>query len=394
MNMFDMGMYGMMHPDERRKILERGSLYTAGGDQAVQNKEPWHKGFFWSKGKKDQDQDQGQGISLSDAGPLGPMQMQFDKRGNVLNQGSAILPSGQVVGIPDKQKQRYEPPIQKTGTLKPFHPSQGGQGDKGFHNNETEQLKWWQTLANKAGIDFSKAAASWKEKGGFEGLMSNPAFTMGLAFMQAGAEGKTLGSGALNNVMKAAGISSHYKRLMEAKSGGVIEATTGQMDDVKSILGTMGISGPGWRKMLPGNQSESYEQAVEDITIKVQQKVNKMKEDAKNSGKDIVVGSRLKKKIIKDMIDSGEISKKRVFLDETLESKPVRARGGPVTKGKAYVVGEEGPEVIIPHSSGNVLSTDDSQIFAMLLAANPQLQKVSKARAEKIMRSRFPEYFE
>ncbi len=394
MNMFDMGMYGMMHPDERRKMLERGSLYTAGGDQAVQNKEPWHKGFFWSKGKKDQDQDQGQGISLSDAGPLGPMQMQFDKRGNVLNQGSAILPSGQVVGIPDKQKQRYEPPIQKTGTLKPFHPSQGGQGDKGYHNNETEQLKWWQTLANKAGIDFSKAAASWKEKGGFEGLMSNPAFTMGLAFMQAGAEGKTLGSGALNNVMKAAGISSHYKRLMEAKSGGVIEATTGQMDDVKSILGTMGISGPGWRKMLPGNQSESYEQAVEDITIKVQQKVNKMKEDAKNSGKDIVVGSRLKKKIIKDMIDSGEISKKRVFLDETLESKPVRARGGPVAKGQTYVVGEGGPEYFLPKQSGKILSNDDSRIFAMLLAANPQLQQVSRTRSEKILRNRFPEYFE
>ena len=30
----------------------------------------------------------------------------------------------------------------------------------------------------------------------------------------------------------------------------------------------------------------------------------------------------------------------------------------------------------------------------MLLAANPQLQKVSKARAEKIIRARFPEYFE
>ena len=95
------------------------------------------------------------------------------------------------------------------------------------------------------------------------------------------------------------------------------------------------------------------------------------------------------------------MKKKGSFLSDwgitskTLQKKiPGMARGGPVTQGKAYVVGEEGPEVIIPHSSGNVLSTDDSQIFAMLLAANPQLQKVSKARAEKIMRSRFPEYFE
>ena len=265
---------------------------------------------------------------------------------------------------------------------------------KGGINQKNTDPRWWNKLANMAGVDMNKAAAQWKDKGGFEGLMANPAFTMGLAFMQAGAEGKTLGQGALNNVMKSAGISSHYKRLMEAKSGGVIEATTGQMDDVKGILGTMGISGPGWRKMLPGNQSESYEQAVEDITIKVQQKVNKMKEDAEASGKDIVVGSRLKKKIIKDMIDSGEISKKRVFLDETLESKPVRARGGPVAKGQTYVVGEGGPEYFLPKESGKVLSNDDSRIFAMLLAANPQLQNVSRTRSEKILRNRFPEYFE
>ena len=285
------------------------------------------------------------------------------------------------------------PNISKSGQ------SQGRTSDgmdlgKWHGNNAQDQQSWWQKLAGKAGIDYKTAQATWNKKGGFEGLMANPAFTMGLAFMQAGAEGKTLGQGALNNVMKSAGISSHYKRLMEAKSGGVIEATTGQMDDVKGILGTMGISGPGWRKMLPGNQSESYEQAVEDITIKVQQKVNKMKEDAEASGKDIVVGSRLKKKIIKDMIDSGEISKKRVFLDETLESKPVRARGGPVAKGQTYVVGEGGPEYFLPKQSGKILSNDDSRIFAMLLAANPQLQNVSRTRSEKILRNRFPEYFE
>ena len=32
------------------------------------------------------------------------------------------------------------------------------------------------------------------------------------------------------------------------------------------------------------------------------------------------------------------------------------------------------------------IDNDDSRIFAMLLAANPQLQQVSKTRAEKIMR--------
>ena len=70
------------------------------------------------------------------------------------------------------------------------------------------------------------------------------------------------------------------------------------------------------------------------------------------------------------------------------------ARGGPVRANKAYVVGEEGPEYFLPKESGKVISNDDSRIFAMLLAANPQLQQVSKTRAEKIMRSRFPEYFD
>ena len=119
---------------------------------------------------------------------------------------------------------------------------------------------------------------------------------------------------------------------------------------------------------------------------------------AKASGKDIEVGNRLYKKVIKDMIRSGEIDKKGGLkiggynvIDSTLEAK---AKGGPIVKGKPYLVGEKGPEVVIPRESAKVLSNDDSRIFAMLLAANPQLQKVSKTRAEKILRNRFPEYFE
>jgi len=275
----------------------------------------------------------------------------------------------------------------KTNNAIPFHPSQGGTNQ----NLAQEDLTVMEKLAKWAHVDMDKAMANWKEKGGFEGLMANPAFTMGLAFMQAGAEGKTLGAGALDNVMKAGGISQHYKKIIENRSGDVIETTEGMMKDIKGVLGEMNISGPGWRKMLPGNQSASYEQAVEDISMKVQTKIKAMKKDAKASGKDIVVGKRLKKKIIQEMIDSGEINTKRVFFDKTLETK---AQGGPVQAGKPYVVGEKGPEVIIPRSDGNVLANDDSQIFAMLLASNPQLQNVSKQRAERILRSRFPEYFE
>jgi len=349
--LFNIFGYGMQKPDERKR------------------------GIFWANRDQDKPKSNLNNFDFTSMGGTGPLDQT----------GKQILPSQ--TNYPGANINKVQGRTSEGMDLSQWH-----------GNNAQDQQQWWQKLAGKAGIDFDKAAAQWKEKGGFEGLMSNPAFTMGLAFMQAGAEGKTLGQGSLDNVMKAAGISSHYKRLMEAKAGGVTEVTTGQMDQIKSILGTKGISAPILRKMLPGNQSEMYEQAVEDIAFKVQKKVNKMKADAKASGKDIEVGSRLYKKVIDQMIRDKEIDKKGGLniggyqvIDATLETK---ARGGPVTKGKAYVVGEEGPEVIIPHSSGNVLSTDDSQIFAMLLAANPQLQKVSKARAEKIMRSRFPEYFE
>jgi len=255
------------------------------------------------------------------------------------------------------------------------------------------------TLEKLTGTSFDDAKANWKDKGGMEGLMSNPAFSLGLALMQSSANGKTINQGILDNFVKSAKISEHYKDRIKANAGGVTEATEPQMNKIKGILeNSFDISGPILRRMLPGNQPEKYEQAVEDIVFKVQKKVNTMKETADKSGKSIEVGSRLYKKIIKDMIDSGEISKKgglnlfgvQIF-DETIEAK---AEGGPVQQGKPYMVGEKGPEIIIPRSDGDVLTNDDSQIYAMLLASNPQLQKVSRVRAQKIMRNRFPEYFE
>ena len=106
----------------------------------------------------------------------------------------------------------------------------------------------------------------------------------------------------------------------------------------------------------------------------------------------------MKLKILKRMFNEGRFKKKggTWFTDATLQTTtPIpMAEGGPIKAGKPYLVGEEGPEVIIPKSDGNVLANDDSQIFAMLLASNPQLQNVSRQRAERILRSRFPEYFE
>ena len=177
-----------------------------------------------------------------------------------------------------------------------------------------------------------------------------------------------------------------------------MEVTAGDMNQIKNVLSSFNISAPLLRKLLPGNQAEMYEQAVEDIAFAVQKKVRAKVKAAEDAGKDIEVGTRLYKKTIQEMIDKGEIDQKgglKLFgysiFDSTLEA---REHGGPVHTGKAYVVGEAGPEIMIPHSSGNIVANDDAQVFSMLLASNPQLQKVSKERAMKILKAKFPEYFD
>ena len=274
----------------------------------------------------------------------------------------------------------------------------------GGSGTQQGDISFMQRLANMANVDFDKAMASWKDKGGFEGLMANPAFTMGLAFMQAGAEGKTLGAGALDNTLKAAGISQHYKNIIEARKMEPIQATTADIAEVKDMLKSINIEEGNWLENLisgPGAGAR-YEAAVEEIAVQFQKEIREKQNDLKRQGKSQIIRRTDQLKILERLVNSKLVRKKESFLSKigitsgTLEMDVPgsRAQGGPVQAGKPYVVGEEGPEIIIPKSDGNVLTNDDSQIYAMLLAANPQLQKVSRQRAEKILRNRFPEYFE
>ena len=258
-------------------------------------------------------------------------------------------------------------------------------------------------LAGMAGVDLKQAGANWKEKGGFEGLMSNPAFSLGLALMQSSANGKTINQGILDNFVKSAKISSEFKDRIEARKQEPIQATAGDVDEIKQTLKRFKISDPNiWEKgfsWLKGeNATADFDRAAESIAIEYQKEISKMQRESKTN-KPLVIDSKLRERIIKKIVNSKGVARKKSwfgpFTDDTLaEKSEFRAQGGPITQGKPYVVGEKGPEIIIPTSDGNVLSNDDSQIFNMLLASNPQLQKVSKQRAERILKSRFPEYFE
>jgi hypothetical protein len=275
----------------------------------------------------------------------------------------------------------------------------GGQG------TQNEDIGFMSKLANMAGVDMKEATVNWKDKGGFEGLMSNPGFTLGLALMQSSAQGKTIGAGVLDNFVKAAGISAQFKDRMDARKMEPIQATSGDIAEVKDMLKSINIEEGNWFENLLGGKKSGarYEAAVEEIALEFQKEIREKQAQLKREGKSQVIKRTDQLRIMERLVKSGKIQKKGSWLSkigitsETLQDTSGTkglARGGPVRANKAYVVGEEGPEYFLPKESGKVVSNDDSRIFAMLLAANPQLQQVSKTRAEKIMRSRFPEYFD
>jgi hypothetical protein len=316
-------------------------------------------------------------------------------------QGKIVINPDRTNKVLPNEIQMFKPENQPQGTPvgKATDPiTTGGTGVK-----FAEDQGFLSKLSNMAGVDIDKAAANWKDKGGFEGLMSNPAFSLGLALMQSSANGKTINQGILDNFVKSAKISAEFKDRIEARKQEPIQATQADIGEMKDMLGRFKISDPNiWEKgfsFLKGEDATAdYDRAVESIAIEYQKRIAAAQKNNK-SGKPLVIDSTFKEKILKDMLDSKQFKEKKgwfgPFTKGTLEQKSVfRAQGGPVDAGKPYVVGEKGPEIIIPTSDGNVLSNDDSQIFNMLLASNPQLQKVSKQRAERILKARFPEYFE
>ena len=275
--MFDIFGYGMINPKERDKEK---------------------RGMFW----KDKTNT---GIDFTSIGGTGPLNQK----------GGQILPSNP--NYPGKVNQ-----LQKQATYK----DDIRRGGTGINQQNTEQLGFLQRLSNLAGVDMDKAAAMWKDKGGFEGLMSNPAFTMGLAFMQAGANGKTLGQDALNNVVKAAGISAEFKDRIDARKQAPIQATAGDIEEVKGLLETMNIEDPSWIEKVVGkvkgeNRQAMFDMAAEDIAIALQQEMARLQK-ANKSGTPLVFNTRRKLEILKRLQKQGKIKKKggTFFTAATLET--------------------------------------------------------------------------
>jgi hypothetical protein len=63
---------------------------------------------------------------------------------------------------------------------------------------------------NVFGMSVDKLSENWKEKGGFDGLMANPGFLLGMSILQNSAQGKSIGSGVFDAAVKAGTISAAY----------------------------------------------------------------------------------------------------------------------------------------------------------------------------------------
>jgi len=262
------------------------------------------------------------------------------------------------------------------------------------------------------GMSKDKMMQTWKDKGGFDALMSNPAFMIGLSFLQSSAQGKTISESALNNILKGGGISATYKKLLAGKTTS-FEVTAADIENTKALMSDFGIGNPNafeqiFSKFKGADAQKGYDAAVESIAMALQKAKVAAQKKAESTGKNFEWGYEQQKKVVEDIIRKEKIKHKKGFsifgirltkgilekdkssyqLDGSLEY------GGTAHEGKSYLVGEKGPEVFIPHETGEVVANDDSQVFTMLLAANPQLQKISKERAMKILQAKFPEYFD
>ena len=264
------------------------------------------------------------------------------------------------------------------------------------------------TFLGAVGEYFNNAQKTWKDKGGFDALMSNPQFGIGLSLLQQASEGKTIGASALKAMVDGGVISEAYAKKIAARGSVTGPATAQQIEAVKAKLAASGLAGkPTYLQqvidMFKGESTTAKQDMAYGEIYKLAEK--KAKAVAK-TGKEVNIDDYIEE-AAREYIASnkgvvggsgfGILGEKSITKKvDTTKQKIVGERqlGGPVAKDKAYLVGEVGPEVFIPKVSGKIVSNDDSKIINLLLEANPNLKGVSPARAEKILRNRFPDYFE
>jgi hypothetical protein len=264
------------------------------------------------------------------------------------------------------------------------------------------------TFLGAVGEYFNNAQKTWKDKGGFDALMSNPQFGIGLSLLQQASEGKTIGASALKAMVDGGIISDTYAKKIAARGKVTGPATAAQIEAVKAKLSASGLAGePSYFQKIKDMFKGESTQAKQDMAYAEIYKAAEQRAEADaKTGKKVNIDDYIEASALDYIRTKGQIGRagtgisgERAVTKKTDEFRQkaisgARQLGGPVAKDKAYLVGEVGPEVFIPKVSGKIISNDDSKIINLLLEANPNLKGISPARAEKILRNRFPDYFE
>jgi hypothetical protein len=303
------------------------------------------------------------------------------------------------VASPFKYNNQGKPVDPETGSLVAPEPAAPndiiklGESKIGLNNNQAVKF---------LGMDMTQISETWKNKGGFEGLMANPAFLLGLGIIQSSAQGKPIGSDIFNTAVKSGAVSAQYADRIKERAKILAPISDDQRDQIRSVLAESDIfeGSPGQKikNFFKGKNTEALNKRALDEIAELVRK-NQERDAAKYGGRTI----RSSREYIEDAVrelqkqKKIELSEKGMFswlfgrgVQSTAEGL---AKGGPVEAGKDYIVGEEGPEMFVSETNGTIINNDDSKVVSMLLESNPQLKNISRARAVKILKARFPDYF-
>jgi hypothetical protein len=303
------------------------------------------------------------------------------------------------VASPFKYNNQGKPVDPATGNLVAPEPTAPndiiklGESKIGLNNNQAVKF---------LGMDMTQISETWKNKGGFEGLMANPAFLLGLGIIQSSAQGKPIGSDIFNTAVKSGAVSAQYADRIKERAKILAPISDDQRDQIRSVLAESDIfeGSPGQKikNFFKGKNTEALNKRALDEIAELVRK-NQERDAAKYGGRTI----RSSREYIEDAVrelqkqKKIELSEKGMFswlFGRGVQSKAEGlAKGGPVEAGKDYIVGEEGPEMFVSETNGTIINNDDSKVVSMLLESNPQLKNISRARAVKILKARFPDYF-
>jgi hypothetical protein len=303
------------------------------------------------------------------------------------------------VASPFKYNNQGKPVDPATGNLVAPEPAAPndiiklGESKIGLNNNQAVKF---------LGMDMTQISETWKNKGGFEGLMANPAFLLGLGIIQSSAQGKPIGSDIFDTAVKSGAVSAQYADRIKERAKILAPISDDQRDQIRSVLAESDIfeGSPGQKikNFFKGKNTEALNKRALDEIAELVRK-NQERDAAKYGGRTI----RSSREYIEDAVrelqkqKKIELSEKGMFswlFGRGAQSKAKGlAKGGPVEAGQDYIVGEEGPEMFVSETNGTIINNDDSKVVSMLLESNPQLKNISRARAVKILKARFPDYF-